>query len=155
MNPQLFQELLQSLREAVAIERGELEPARVTLFPPVDVKAVRGRLGLTQLGFSRMIGVSLATLRNWEQGRRSPHGPAKVLLIVAAHAPAAVLEAIRTYGGGAVNQWLPGPNVLEFALPQLPRAVAKRGSQYVESMVPADSAPTREGDHDRACASTG
>jgi putative transcriptional regulator len=66
----------------------------VTAFKPADVKAVRAELGQSQEEFALMIGVSVATLRNWEQGRRTPDGPALALLRVAAHNPKAVAEAL-------------------------------------------------------------
>jgi putative transcriptional regulator len=58
-----------------------------------DVTRVRNRLGLTQHKFARLLGISENTLQNWEQGRRQPAGPAKILLRVAARHPQAVLEA--------------------------------------------------------------
>lgn len=72
MKKQDFDNLVASIREAGRIRRGEAEPGRVTEFPPVDVKAIRRRLRKSQAEFARMIGVSVATLRNWEQGRRAP-----------------------------------------------------------------------------------
>jgi putative transcriptional regulator len=89
-----FDNLVASIREAGRIRRGEAEPCRVTEFPPVDVKAIRRRLGKSQAEFARMIGVSVATLRNWEQGRRRPEGPARALLKVAAANPEAVAAAL-------------------------------------------------------------
>lgn len=62
---------------------------------PTDIKKIRTRLDKSQSEFAMMIGVSVATLRNWEQGRRMPHGPAQVLLRVAAVSPKAVAEALR------------------------------------------------------------
>ena len=89
-----FQELLQSVRQAGEIRRGEREPSRRFEFAPADVKAIRERLELTQAEFALMIGVSVATLRNWEQGRRQPEGPARALLKVAAENPEAVAKAL-------------------------------------------------------------
>ncbi len=89
-----FQELAKSFRQAGAIRRGESKPGRVTEFPPVKVKAIRRRLGKSQAEFARMIGVSVATLQNWEQGRRRPEGPARALLRVAAKNPEAVSAAL-------------------------------------------------------------
>jgi putative transcriptional regulator len=63
-------------------------------FAPVDVKAIRQRLRQSQAQFARMIGVSVATLQNWEQGRRRPEGPARALLQVAAVNPQAVAAAL-------------------------------------------------------------
>ena len=76
------------------IRRGERKASRTTTFKPTDVKALRAELGQSQAEFSLMIGVSVSTLRNWEQGRRAPDGPALALLQVAAHNPAAVVEAL-------------------------------------------------------------
>ena len=89
-----FKELLASIRQAGQIRRGNLKPARVTTFGPADVKSVRGKLNASQVEFAVMIGVSVATLRNWEQGRRTPDGPALALLRVAARNPRAVAEAL-------------------------------------------------------------
>lgn len=89
-----FAQLVASVRQAGRIRRGELAPRRVTVIRPEDVKAIRESLGQTQLEFAMMIGVSPATLRNWEQGRRQPEGPARALLRVAARNPKAVAAAL-------------------------------------------------------------
>jgi putative transcriptional regulator len=89
-----FDNLVESVRQAGRIRRGEAKPGRVAEFAPVDVKAIRRRLGMSQAEFARMIGVSVATLQNWEQGRRRPKGPARVLLRVAAVDPEAVAAAL-------------------------------------------------------------
>ena len=89
-----FDKLAASIRQAGRIRRGQTKPARVTEFAPLDVKAVRSRLGKSQAEFARMIGVSIATLQNWEQGRRRPLGPARALLRVAANNPKAVAAAL-------------------------------------------------------------
>lgn len=94
MNKEAFQELLTSVRQAGAIRRGTMKASRMTVFHPADVKAVRAKLGVSQREFAFMIGVSLATLRNWEQGRRTPEGPALALLRVAEKNPEAVAEAL-------------------------------------------------------------
>jgi putative transcriptional regulator len=69
-----FQELLTSVRQAGRIRRGTLKPSRTRVFQPADVRTVRATLGVSQTEFALMIGVSVATLRNWEQGRRVPEG---------------------------------------------------------------------------------
>ena len=79
---------------AVPDPRRQCRNLRLTEFAPVDVKAVRQRLGKPQAAFARMIGVSVATLRNWEQGRRRPEGPARALLTVAAENPEAVAATL-------------------------------------------------------------
>jgi putative transcriptional regulator len=94
MKDEAFQELLKGVREAGAIRRGERRPSRVATFKPEAVKDIRARLGQSQEEFALMIGVSVATLRNWEQGRRTPDGPALALLRVTAQNPKAVAEAL-------------------------------------------------------------
>ena len=91
-----FQELLTSVRQAGQIQRGTRRAFRTTTFRPTDILAVRATLGASQAEFALMIGVSVATLRNWEQGRRTPDGPALALLRVAARNPKAVVEALHT-----------------------------------------------------------
>jgi putative transcriptional regulator len=89
-----FDNLVESVRQAGRIRRGEAEPSRVTEFSAVDVKAIRLRLHKSQSEFARMIGVSVSTLQNWEQGRRRPEGPARALLKVAAANPKVVASAL-------------------------------------------------------------
>ncbi len=94
MKKQNFDKLVTSIRQAGKIRRGRMAPSRTTTVRPAEVKAIRERLGKTQTEFAFMIGVSPATLRNWEQGRRRPEGPARALLRVAAHSPRAVEAAL-------------------------------------------------------------
>ena len=89
-----FNQLISSVREAGEIRRGHRKASRVFEFKPADVRRVRQKLGKSQTDFAMMIGVSVATLRNWEQGRRVPDGPARALLKIAAKNPAAVAEAL-------------------------------------------------------------
>ncbi len=96
MKDAAFQELLTSVRQAGEIRRGTRRAGRTTTFRPTDVQAVRSTLGASQAEFALMIGVSVATLRNWEQGRRTPDGPALALLRVAARNPKAVIQALHT-----------------------------------------------------------
>ncbi len=76
MKPEAFQQLLLSVKQAGRIRRGAAKPSRIFAFAPADVKAIRARLGKSQTEFAHMIGVSVGTLQNWEQGRRTPDGPA-------------------------------------------------------------------------------
>ncbi|MFO0844186.1 MAG: NadS family protein [Gemmataceae bacterium] len=94
MKEEAFHELAESVREAGRIRRGEAKPSRVTEITPVDVKAIRERLGKSQAEFAHMIGVGVATLQDWEQGRSLPEGPARALLRVAAKSPEAVAAAL-------------------------------------------------------------
>jgi putative transcriptional regulator len=91
-----FDNLVSSIRQAGKIRRGEMKPGRVIELAPLDVKAIRQRLRKSQAEFARMIGVSVSTLQNWEQGRRRPEGPARALLTVAADIPDAVAAALGT-----------------------------------------------------------
>src|SRR5580765_8539838 len=90
-----FDDLVRSVRQAGKIRRKKMRPSRVTTFNPADIRGIRERLGKSQSDFASMIGVSVATLRNWEQGRRSPRGPARALLRIADRSPELVAEALR------------------------------------------------------------
>jgi putative transcriptional regulator len=81
MKEDLFSELLESVRQGGAILRGRLKPSRAVRFEEPDVRAVREGYGLSQSKFAALMGISPATLRNWEQGRRKPEGSARVLLL--------------------------------------------------------------------------
>jgi putative transcriptional regulator len=95
MKDELFDELVASLKEGRAILQGERAASRKFDVKPMDVKRIRQGYKLTQAEFAAMLGVSLRTLQNWEQGRRVPDGPARVLLLVAARYPEAVLDTVR------------------------------------------------------------
>lgn len=94
MDEKMFEELMESVREAKAIQRGVKEASRRYVIENPDAKEIRGELGLTQDEFAALMGVSVRTLQNWEQGRRQPEGPARALLIVTAKQPKVVLEAL-------------------------------------------------------------
>ena len=99
MKDAAFDELVASIKQAGRIRRGRAKPSRVTEFKPAQVKKVRAELGQSQEEFALMIGVSVATLRNWEQGRRTPDGPALALRRVAAKNPRAVAAALHGSSG--------------------------------------------------------
>ena len=90
----MFDELKAALEEAIAHTKGEATGARVREIPRTDVRQVRDRLGLTQAEFASVFGVSVGTVRNWEQHHREPEGPARVLLMVIEREPAAVVRAL-------------------------------------------------------------
>ncbi len=98
MKDELFAELVASVKEGGAILRGEKAALRTFNLDPLDIKRIREGYGLTQAQFAAMLGISVSTLRNWEQGRRVPEGPAMVLLRVADKHPDAVLDAVRLKG---------------------------------------------------------
>ena len=95
MNDELFNELVDSVREGGAILREEEEAARTFVVEEPDVAAIREEYGLSQAKFAALLGISVRTLQNWEQGRRRPQGPARVLLRVASKHPKAVLDVVR------------------------------------------------------------
>ncbi|MBV9471228.1 MAG: helix-turn-helix domain-containing protein [Abitibacteriaceae bacterium] len=95
MKDELFTELLSSVREGGAILRGECQAARRFEVPAPDVRRMREAAGFSQREFATLLGISPATLRNWEQGRRQPEGAARVLLSIAAKHPQIVWNAVR------------------------------------------------------------
>ena len=96
MKDELFNELVESVRQGGAILRGEVTPSRTTVIDMPDVRSIRKQYKLSQAKFASMLGISVGTLRNWEQGRRLAEGPARVLLQVAAKHPEAVWDVVRT-----------------------------------------------------------
>jgi putative transcriptional regulator len=77
----LYAEIREGLEEVVAIEKGRKAPLRVhRFFTSADIRALREKAGVSQRAFAAMLGVSHRTLQDWEQGRRTPTGPAMNLL---------------------------------------------------------------------------
>jgi len=85
--------LIQAAQEAAAMARGETVPGAVLHMPP-DVRAIRGRLKLTQPAFARRFGLPVGTVRDWEQGRAVPDQTARVLLRIIEREPEAVQRAV-------------------------------------------------------------
>jgi putative transcriptional regulator len=75
-----FEELMESVQQMDEIVRGERQPSREFTVDAIHAKETRNATGLSQAKFAAMIDVQLGTLRNWEQGRHEPTGPAKALL---------------------------------------------------------------------------
>jgi putative transcriptional regulator len=94
MKKEHFEKLIASIKEAGEIKSGRTAPSRVYEIKPPEIKSVREELNVSQSEFALMIGVSIRTLQNWEQGRRKPEGPAKALLRIASKNPRAVLDAL-------------------------------------------------------------
>ena len=94
MDNSLFDNLKQSLKEAIAIRHNELAPGRIIEVHAPDAKAIRAKVGLSQSEFAQLIGVKLATLKNWEQNRRTPSGAAAALLTIVEKEPDAALRAL-------------------------------------------------------------
>lgn len=94
MKPGIFDELKQSMKEAVQIAKGDAAPSRTFSVEPPDVKAIREQTGLSQAEFARLLRVNVKTLQNWEQHRRTPTGAAAALLTVFEREPQAALRAL-------------------------------------------------------------
>lgn len=96
MSTDALRAILDGVKDAIAFTQGDMSRGK-THFPSIleiDVGELRGRLNLTQSEFAQGFGVSLGTLRNWEQHRRKPEGPARVLLTVISKNPEHVVSAI-------------------------------------------------------------
>lgn len=98
MKKELFNELVESVREGGAILQGRAKPSRTFVVKGADIKLIRANHKLSQSEFAALLGISTGTLRNWEQGRRSPEGPARVLLHVASKHPEAIWDVVRPAG---------------------------------------------------------
>lgn len=98
-----FDKIKAGLDDAIEYARGDRArgKARQVRVDTVNVSALRARLKMSQDRFAAMFGISPATLRNWEQGRRRPEGPARVLLYVIERHPKAVLDALTKPTQGA------------------------------------------------------
>ncbi|MEP0964055.1 MAG: helix-turn-helix domain-containing protein [Lentilitoribacter sp.] len=89
-----FESIKQGLEEAKAFSKGQATDARVheVSVPEINVAEIRAQTGLSQVEFARSIGVAKGTLLNWEHGRRSPTGPAQVLLALISKRPSVVQD---------------------------------------------------------------
>jgi len=96
MKEELFNELMESVTQGGKILKGKIAPSREYDFSTPDVRAIREKYGLSQTKFAKLLGISPATLRNWEQGRRKPEGPARILLFIADKHPEAVLDTVNS-----------------------------------------------------------
>jgi putative transcriptional regulator len=94
MESALFDDLVQSLKEAKAIAQGKALASRRIKVTPPDAKAVREQIGLTQSEFAQLMQVSVKTLQNWEQHRRNPTGPAAALLKIVGNAPEVAIKML-------------------------------------------------------------
>ncbi|MEK9498238.1 NadS family protein [Photorhabdus sp. P32] len=94
MDSKLFSRLTESMTQMNEIINGERAASRGTHVEAVKVKNIRQATGLSQTGFAKLISVNVGTLRNWEQGRREPTGPAKALLKAIEKDPVHVLKAL-------------------------------------------------------------
>ncbi|MBQ3643916.1 MAG: helix-turn-helix domain-containing protein [Candidatus Riflebacteria bacterium] len=89
-----FSRLLESAKQFVQIKEKKIPPSRIFEFDSNEVKALRESLNKSQSEFAKLLGVSVSTLRNWEQGRRKPMGPAQALLKLVKLQPQIVLSSL-------------------------------------------------------------
>ena len=94
MDAKLFERLKDSMGQMTEIVDDERTSSREFQVNAVQVKNIRQATGLSQSGFAQLISVSVGTLKNWEQGRREPTGPAKALLKAIERDPVHVLSAL-------------------------------------------------------------
>ncbi len=94
MEQELFNDLLQSMKEAKEIAHGKAPASRRFKVELPDAKEVRAKTGLSQSEFARLMHVSIKTLQNWEQHRRNPTGPAAALLKIVLTAPDVAMKAL-------------------------------------------------------------
>ena len=94
MKANMFEELLESVREGGAILRGRKKPSRHFAIEAAGVRSIREKTKLSQNEFADLMGVSVKTLQNWEQDRRRPTGPAAALLRIIAQEPELAARAI-------------------------------------------------------------
>ena len=95
MKEEMFEELMASVREGGEILQGKQVPSRSFTVEAPDVRNIRRQFELSQKDFAKLLGISVGTLRNWEQGRRAPRGSARVLLKVAAKHPTEVWDVVQ------------------------------------------------------------
>ncbi len=90
-----YARIKEGLEEMVAIEKGRKKPARVhRFFTSKEIRALRRKAGVSQRAFAAMLGVSNRTLQDWEQGRRTPTGPAMNLLRLYEAMPKAITKVL-------------------------------------------------------------
>nr|WP_019364535.1 helix-turn-helix domain-containing protein [Pseudomonas luteola] len=95
MDKGLFDDLVKSMEQMNEIIAGERDPSRIFDVKPSRVQAIRKATGLTQEKFAQTINIPVGTLRNWEQGRRDPQGPAIALLKAIEKDPKHVIAALQ------------------------------------------------------------
>lgn len=93
MDENRFKDLLKAAQSMVDTVQSGKEPKSKTTIISYDVKAIRGRTGLTQAQFSKVLGIGIRTLQEWEQGRKAPSGPSRALLNIAYFHPQELIDS--------------------------------------------------------------
>ncbi|WP_027179463.1 helix-turn-helix domain-containing protein [Maridesulfovibrio bastinii] len=90
--------ILKSLEQAVSIAKGEMEDSeyRVNIPEEINVRSIREKLNMTQIGFAKAFGLSLSAVRHWEQNRRTPEGSTRAYLKIIAQEPEMVRKVLST-----------------------------------------------------------
>ena len=108
-----FDDIMAGLNDALAYAQGDTKRGKaysVRTAPEVDCKAIRTRLGLSQAEFARRYGLRLATLQDWERGKRKPDTAARLLYRVIEREPEAVERALADFSQEETNDELAGSN---------------------------------------------
>jgi putative transcriptional regulator len=92
MKKEQFDELVESVHEGSKILNNESKPSRRFEIKSNDIKIIRLKNNLSQDSFAKYIGISVETLKNWENGKRKPSGPANVLLSIAVNHPEVIFK---------------------------------------------------------------
>jgi putative transcriptional regulator len=101
MSKRAFDKIAAGLSDAIAIAKGELEPARLVVPVDVDLKTIRARTGFSQEQFAQSFGFTLTQIRDWEQGRARPTGGNRAYLLLIGDNPAHVREMLEQATGKA------------------------------------------------------
>jgi putative transcriptional regulator len=101
MSKKSFDRIAEGLQEALAIARGEAEPARIHVPAEMDVRAIRAKTRLSQDAFASVFGFTVHQIRQWEQGRNRPLGAMRAYLMLIDHDPASVLTTMRQIAGAS------------------------------------------------------
>jgi putative transcriptional regulator len=104
MGDELFRKFFVSVEQMGEVVRGERAPARDTTIDAMQVKEIRKLTGFSQAKFAQLVDVRLGTLRDWEQGRREPTGPAQALMRVIRLDPQAVIKALKVVRAGYLDK---------------------------------------------------
>ena len=99
MGRKAFDKVAEGLNEALAIARGVAKPARLYIPAEIDIKAIRGKLSLSQGDFDARFGFTVNQIKDWEQGRSRPLGGVRAYLMIIERDPTLVLDLLRSASG--------------------------------------------------------